>query len=218
MKIKWIGHAAFAITTQKGEVILTDPYEPSCYGGALRYSKINVIPHIVMVSHDHADHTCAISSLGGKPHVIDKVGDHEAAGVKIRGISSFHDTSQGKERGKNIIFVYQIDDLTLVHLGDLGHPLSQDQYAQIGPVDILFIPVGGYFTIDAAQAAEIAQTLKAKIVIPMHYKTDKVDFPIATVDPFLKDKKVKKVTTAEVTTDKNNLPAEQEVWVLPYQK
>lgn len=218
MKIRWLGHAAFTLTTEQGQVILTDPYEPNCYDGALRYSKITVNPDVVTLSHDHADHACALSLLGGKPQVINKEGAYEVTGIKIKGISSFHDASQGKERGKNTVFTCQVDNLKIAHLGDLGHILSREQYDKIGAVDILLIPVGGHFTIDATQATEIAQNLKAKVVIPMHYKTDRINFPIAPVDGFLKDKKVKKINEAEVTIDKNNLPGEQEIWVLPYQK
>jgi len=216
MKIRWLGHAAFVLTTEQGQVILTDPYEPNCYGGALRYSKITVNSNVVTLSHDHADHACAASALKGKPQVIDRAGDYEISGVKIKGIPSFHDANNGKERGKNIIFTHQTDGLTVAHLGDLGHIPSQGQYEQIGLVDVLLAPVGGHFTIDATQATEIAQNLKAKVVIPMHYKTEQIDFPIAPVDGFLKGKKVKKISEAEVTIDKNNLPGEQEIWVLPY--
>jgi L-ascorbate metabolism protein UlaG (beta-lactamase superfamily) len=217
MKIKWLGHAAFVLTTDKGQVILTDPYEPDCFGGSLKYAMITVTPDIITVSHDHADHNCALSAFSGKPRLIKQDGNYDVAGIRIKGIPSFHDMRQGKERGKNIIFVYQIDDLNIVHLGDLGHVPTLEQCAEIGPVDVLLIPVGGYFTIDAVQAAEIARGLKARIVIPMHYKTDKVSLPIAPVDEFLVNKKVKRLTTAEVTLDPAGLPPEQEVWVLPYQ-
>jgi len=218
MKIKWLGHASFALTTSQGQIILTDPYEMDCYGGALKYPKITTAAQVVSVSHtQHPDHFCR--ALPGNPRIIDKEGDYEVAGIKIKGIPAFHDARQGKERGKNTIFLYKIDDMTIAHLGDLGHIPTKDQYTQIGPVDILFIPVGGYFTIDANEATQIAKDLKARVVIPMHYKTDLVEFPIASVEPFLKDKpKVKKLNTPEATVDKASLPAESEVWVFPYQK
>jgi L-ascorbate metabolism protein UlaG (beta-lactamase superfamily) len=216
MKIQWLGHSAFALTSHQGTIIITDPYDTNAYNGDLRYGKINVTAHIVTVSHKHPDHYTA--NLPGNPQVLDKEGAYSINDIKITGIPAFHDQTAGKERGKIIIFIYEIDGLRIAHLGDLGHIPTKDQYAQIGIIDILLIPVGGYFTIDAVAATQIATDLKAKIVIPMHYKTDKLDFPITTAEPFLKGKTVKTITTPETTIDKNNLPQTQEVWVLPYQK
>lgn len=218
MKIKWLGHATFVITTQNGKVILVDPYESGCYGDALRYPRITAEADVVTVSHQHTDHNNS-KMLSGKPQVINKDGEHEVSGMKIKGIPTYHDTSQGKERGENTVFVYDVDDLKLVHLGDLGHMLTKEQLDKIGKVDILMIPVGGCFTIDAQQASEIARTLDARIVIPMHYKTDLVDFPIASVDDFISGKdNVKSWNTSEVSVTRDQLPPQPEIWVFPYTK
>ena len=241
MKIKWFGHSAFGLTSESGQVVLTDPYEPGGYNGAVGYKPISITPDIVTVSHSHADHNyikalpgstnpdgfserdpegTAYSEPGtGKPTIIDKKGNYEIAGIKITGIPVYHDTKQGQERGNNIIFVYEIDGLRIAHCGDLGHLLSDKDIAALGRIDIILIPVGGYFTIDAAQATEVMQKIKPKIVIPMHYKTEVLDFPIAKVDEFLKGKKnVKRASASEVSVTRETLPSETEVWILPYAK
>jgi len=218
MKIKWFGHASFGITSQQGRIVVTDPYEPGGYNGAVGYKPITAVPDIVTVSHDHADHNYT-KKLAGKPAVIDKKGSYEIAGIKITGIPVYHDTKQGKERGNNIIFVYEIDGLRIAHCGDLGHTLSDKEIAMLGEIDILLIPTGGYFTIDAAQAADVAENIKPKIVIPMHYKTDALDFPIAGVDEFIRGRKnIKRVVTPEVSIIKETLPLETKIWILPYAK
>jgi len=214
MKIKWLGHAAFAITSKSGDAIITDPYT----AGTVGYRGINVKADIVTVSHQHDDHNDT-KSLAGKPQVIDKKGEYEVSGIKIKGIPCFHDESGGKERGNNIIFVYEIDGIRIAHLGDLGHALSKEQLDKMGRIDILLIPVGGYFTIDAGMATEVANQISPKVVIPMHYKTELVNLPIVSVDDFTKDKKnVKKINASEMAIEKETLPAHQEIWVLQYTK
>lgn len=218
MKVKCLGHSAFAITVSNGKVILTDPYESGSYGGALNYPKITIQADVVTVSHQHADHN-DIKTLSGKPPVISKEGDYDIQGIKIKGIPTYHDSNQGKERGKNTVFVYEVDNLRLAHSGDLGHIPTQEQYDKIGKIDILMVPVGGNFTIDAKQADEIARALGARVIIPMHYKTERVDFPIAPVDEFLSGKdNVKKWDTSEVPITPEQLPVQPEIWVLPYTK
>lgn len=218
MKVKWFGHSAFGLTSASGKVVLTDPYEPGNYNGAVRYKPISVNADAVTISHNHADHNYT-KDLSGKPTIIDKKGTYEVAGIKIAGIPVYHDTKQGKERGNNIIFVYEIDKLRIAHCGDLGHLLSDKEATGLGKIDVLLIPVGGYFTIDAAQATDVIQKVKPKIVIPMHYKTEVLDFPIAGVDEFLKGKEnVKRASTSEVSITTETLPSETEVWILPYAK
>jgi len=221
MKIKWFGHSAFVIISDGGKTLVTDPYEPGGYNGAVGYSPINIVADIVTISHDHADHNYTKGILGN-PKIINKKGDYPAeAGlaIKIKGIPVYHDTKQGKERGNNIIFVYEIDSVRIAHLGDIGHLLSKKEIDELGKIEILLIPVGGYFTIDAKQATEIVNALKPQITIPMHYKTDVLNFPIAKVDEFLKDKKaVKKLSSPEISVSRETLPSEPEIWVLQYVK
>jgi L-ascorbate metabolism protein UlaG (beta-lactamase superfamily) len=216
MKIKWYGHAAFLITSDQGTKIIIDPYEPGAFGGQLSYGKIKDQVDIVLTSHDHADHNYT-KDLPGTPHVIKGSGSKTIKGVSMKGISTYHDSSKGSERGANTIFTLKIDNIQLCHLGDLGHLLSDKELAEIGPVDILLIPVGGFFTIDPKEATRVAEQIKPKILIPMHFKTEKCGFPIASVEDFLKGKtNMKRPMASEVAFDKTTLPQQMEIVVLEH--
>ncbi len=216
MKVKWYGHAAFLITSEKGIKIIIDPYESGAYGGQLSYGKIKDEADIVLTSHDHADHNDT-KSLPGSPQVIKGSGTKNIKGISIMGISTFHDTSKGSERGENTIFVLTVDDMKICHLGDLGHVLNEKEIKEIGSIDILMIPVGGFYTIDAKEATRVAEQIKPKVLIPMHFKTSKCGFPIAPVDDFLKDKtNYKKAGTSEVSFTKADLPQKMEIVVLDH--
>lgn len=216
MKIKWLGHAAFLITSSQGVKIITDPYEPNAFGGQLAYGAIKDLADIVLVSHDHADHNHT-KDLPGSPQIIKGSGSKTGKGISFRGVATFHDPSRGKERGENTVFAMEIDGIRVCHLGDLGHVLSQKEVSEIGPVDILITPVGGFYTIDPKEASQVATLLKPKVVIPMHFKTEKCGFPIAPVEDFLKGKaKVKQAGVSEVSFEKAALPHETEVVVLKH--
>jgi L-ascorbate metabolism protein UlaG (beta-lactamase superfamily) len=198
MKLKWLGHSCFLITSETGLRIITDPY--STVNG-INYSPVNEAADIVTVSHDHLDHN-NIAAVRGKPEVITGSGTKTAKEIQFKGIASHHDESKGKERGANTIFCFTVDGIRLCHLGDLGHELSREEIAQIGNADVLFIPIGGFFTIDARVATKVADGLKPKVIIPMHYKTPQCDFPITGVEDFLTGKKnVKKLNTSEMATE-----------------
>jgi len=216
MKIKWYGHAAFLITSAQGTKIIIDPYEPGAFGGQLSYGKINDQVEIVITSHDHADHNYT-KDLPGTPQVVKGAGSKAIKGISMKGIPTYHDASKGSERGANTIFNLKVDDIQICHLGDLGHLLSDKELAEIGPVDILMIPVGGFFTIDAKEATRIAEQIKPKIVIPMHFKTEKCGFPIAPVEDFLRGKKnAKRPKASEATFDHSTLPKQTEIVVLEH--
>jgi L-ascorbate metabolism protein UlaG (beta-lactamase superfamily) len=216
MKIKWYGHSAFLITSDQGAKIMIDPYEPGAFGGQLSYGKIKDQVDIVLTSHDHADHNYT-KDLPGTPQIVKGSGPKTAKGISMKGISTYHDPSQGSERGANTIFTLKIDNIQLCHLGDLGHLLSDKELAEIGPVDILLIPVGGFFTIDPKEATRVAEQIKPKIVIPMHFKTAKCGFPIAPVEDFLKGKtNTKRPKASEATFDKATLPQQMEIVVLEH--
>ena len=216
MKIKWCGHATFLITSISGTKIVTDPYEPGGYDGALSYGSIPDEIDIAVVSHDHPDHNY-VQGLKGNPEVIKGTGAQAASGIEFKGIPTYHDTSQGKERGESTIFCFTIDNVRLCHLGDLGHPLSSKDVAEIGEVDVLMIPVGGFYTIDAKVATEVMNSLKPRLVIPMHFKTEKCDFPITTVDDFISGKpNVKNLDTSEIEVTKDTLPTPTEIHVLQF--
>ncbi len=210
MKIKWWGHACFKITASDGTAIITDPYPD------IGYQPITDQADIVTVSHDHFDHN-AVDRVGGEPTVIKTAGTHRVKNVEITGVDSVHDDAGGDKRGSNLIFTFTIDDLKIVHLGDQGIVLTESQIEQIGKVDILMLPVGGTYTIDAEQAYEVVQQLNPKAVLPMHYKTEVLDFDIAGVEEFTKlfpKDKVKSLAEAELTLDM--LPTDQVVYLLRY--
>ncbi|MBS3920226.1 MAG: MBL fold metallo-hydrolase [Deltaproteobacteria bacterium] len=216
MKIKWYGHAAFLITSDQGVKIILDPYEPGAFGGQLSYGKISDLADIVLTSHDHADHNDT-KSLPGSPQVVKGSGSKTSKGISFKGISSYHDPSKGSERGTNTIFNLQVDGIQICHLGDLGHVLSEKELKEIGPVDILLIPVGGFFTIDAKEATHVADQIKPKVLIPMHFKTEKCGFPIAPVEDFVKGKPaLKRPGTSEATFDKASLPQKMEIIILEH--
>jgi L-ascorbate metabolism protein UlaG (beta-lactamase superfamily) len=216
MKIKWYGHAAFLITSDQGTKIIIDPYEPGAFGGQLSYGKIEDQADIVIISHDHADHNYT-KDLPGTPQTVKGSGSKTVKGVSMKGISTYHDPSKGSERGANTIFTLKIDNIRLCHLGDLGHLLSDKELSEIGPVDILLIPVGGFFTIDSKEAAHVAERIKPKILIPMHFKTEKCGFPIAPVEDFLKGKtNTKRLKTSEATFGEATLPQQMEIVVLEH--
>ena len=223
MKIKWLGHASFLITSDVGTQIITDPYHT---GGNLNYGEIKEAAHIVTVSHDHGDHNNvdAIENLPkteipGKPVTLRGTippNLEQLAGIKFDGLPTYHDSAGGKERGNNIIWCFEVDGMRVCHLGDLGHRLGDKQAAELGKVDILLIPVGGNFTIDAKVATEVCDKLAPKVIIPMHYKNDRCSsFPVAGVDEFLEGKKdVKRLDTSEVEFKKGELPATTQIIVL----
>jgi L-ascorbate metabolism protein UlaG (beta-lactamase superfamily) len=137
--------------------------------------------------------------------------------IEFKGIPTYHDASQGKERGESTIFCFTIDSVRLCHLGDLGHPLSSKEIFEIGEVDVLMIPVGGFYTIDAKVATEVMNSLKPRLVIPMHFKTEKCGFPITPVDDFMTGKtNVKKLQSSEIELTKDTLPASTEIQVLKF--
>jgi len=211
MIIKWLGHSCFFITSNEGLRVITDPY---AVGGGINYSPVKETADIVVVSHDHGDHN-NISAVQGKPEVVKGSGTKTVKGIQFRGIATYHDTSQGKQRGPNTVFCFTVDTIKLCHLGDLGHVLNSGQINEIGEVDILFIPAGGSFTIGAANASQVCDQLRPKVIIPMHFKTPNCAYPIAGVDEFLKGKQnVREVGSSEAEFELQRLPSTSEIVVL----
>jgi L-ascorbate metabolism protein UlaG (beta-lactamase superfamily) len=214
MKLKYLAHAAFLFTANKGAKILTDPYEPEGFNGAIGYSPITEAVDAITISHAHADHNY-IAPHYQQAKIFNQTGKYEFNDIEILGIKTFHDTKQGKERGENIIFVLKINEIVICHLGDLGHTLNNDTLQAIGKIDVLLIPVGGIFTIDSVTATSVMQSLAPKICIPMHYKTKKLATNLASVDDFIRNKtNVKMVQTSEMKLNKDNLTQTPEIWVL----
>ncbi|MCM8819275.1 MAG: MBL fold metallo-hydrolase [Candidatus Omnitrophica bacterium] len=200
MKISWLGHATFLLETNLGTKIITDPYQPGSYSGAIKYEPINIKPDIVTVSHQHFDHNYIDEMRNA--NIVEKEGSYKILDVEIEGILSYHDKKNGAERGKNIIFIIKVDNLKVVHFGDLG--TTKINYEKLKDIDIVFIPVGGTYTIDALDATALLEKINPKIAIPMHFKTKKILFDIDPVDIFLKDKDFERRTTIEVNTSNIN--------------
>lgn len=179
MEIKWLGHASFLITNLSGKKLLIDPFDES-----VGYDIYEGSADIVTISHHHHDHDY-VEAVKSDPVIIDKIGEFTEFGISIKGIPSFHDKNKGADRGKNIIFVFNIDGYKICHLGDLGYELTLDEVKTIGDVDVLFIPVGGKYTITSAEAANVAKSINSHFVIPMHYKTPDLNLPLSGVDEFI---------------------------------
>lgn len=192
MQIIWHGQSCFQIITprNKGEAtsILIDPFSEEI---GLRMPKLEA--DIVLVTHSHHDHN-NVKAISGKPFLISGPGEYEIKNVFIQGIHSWHDASQGKERGQNTIYTLETEDLKLCHLGDLGQrELTEEQLDKIGEVDILLIPIGGVYTISAKEAMKIMSQIEPKITIPMHYQIPKLKLKLDGLDKFLKSVGIKSI-------------------------
>ena len=215
MKIKYLGHAAFELALENGTKLVFDPYKAGAFG-TLTYEAITGSFDIAIVSHDHDDHTDpAILSRARK--AVWKAGKVTIDGIAIESVPTFHDDRKGGARGKNLISIVEAEGLRVAHMGDLGHFVSAKDYPMLAGLDVLMIPVGGHFTIDAATAARIVKELSPKIAIPMHYKTPKADFPITPVEDFTKlMDNVEKRGSSEIDVTKATLPAKPKVVVLEH--
>jgi len=207
--IKRLGHASFLLESA-GIKLLTDPFNAEI---GYQLYKDNV--DIVTVSHEHWDHN-AVDTISGNPRVIRETGLSTIDGINILGISSFHDKKQGQERGNNIIFKISSENLDILHLGDLGHVLTDRQLLEVGNVDILLVPVGGRYTVDADAAYEIVEQLQPQIIIPMHFLTPDVSIKeLAPVEAFTaKFPRVIKKPFLEIS--KEALTSEARLIVLDY--
>lgn len=210
MDITWLGHSCFKISGAQATVI-TDPYSPD-----LGYSLGKPTARIVTVSHQHPGHGY-VQGVGGEPKLVTGPGEYEISGVLIIGMATFHDVEQGKSRGKNTIYLIEVDEVSVCHLGDLGHVLTAEQVEGLGNVDVLLVPVGGVSTIDAPVAAEVVRQLEPKVVIPMHYKTEALNWKLEPVDRFLKEMGVKEVASMpKLSFTKAKLPLSTQVFLLGY--
>jgi L-ascorbate metabolism protein UlaG (beta-lactamase superfamily) len=211
MNIQWLGHSCFRIEGNRSTII-TDPYSPS-----LGYSLGEPTADIVTVSHQHPGHSY-IQGISGKPRLIASPGEYEISDVFILGVATFHDGVRGKEKGKNIAYVIEMEEISICHLGDLGHVLAAEQVEEINDVDVLLLPVGGVATINAPVAAQVVRQLEPKVVVPMHYKTPApIDWDLEPVDKFLKEIGVKGVSPQpKLSLSKSNLPLSMQVFLLEH--
>ncbi len=211
MKIKWFGQSCFLLTSSKGVKIMTDPFDNN-----IGYELPDESADIVTTSHEHFDHSNVSIVKGAFTH-INAPGHWKVRGIDILGVETFHDSTNGSQRGKNTLFRFSIDDLVVCHCGDLGHVLSDEQVSKIGKVDVLIIPIGSVYTIDCHDAVKVIKLLKPKIVIPMHYKTPSLKFNLDGVAHFLELVGAsKKLGSQELEVSKSNLDDFAGVIVLDY--
>ncbi|MBE3074034.1 MAG: MBL fold metallo-hydrolase [Actinobacteria bacterium] len=214
MQIEWLGHSCFLITTGAGRTLVTDPYDPEYYKGTLNYAPVDVNADVVTISHHHPDHD-NVDAVGGTPVIVGTPGHHEAEGFAIDGLATFHDAVAGAQRGDNIVFGIAADGISICHLGDLGGELTAAQVRAIGPIDVLLIPVGGVYTIGAAEATRVWQQLAPSLTIPMHYHNDSCLFGIDGVEKFLAGKPaVTRTAAGGMQLKKENLSISQKIMVL----
>lgn len=211
MDIYWGGQALFKIKG-KNAVAVIDPYNPEFTG--LKLPK-DLDGDLALATHDHKDHN-NLKAVAGNPIEITGPGEYDIKGIAIVGVSTYHDDKKGTERGKNTVYNLNIEGLNIVHLGDLGDTLTEDEIQEIGDVDILMIPVGGTYTIDAKVAANVVSQLEPKIILPMHYGgLPGLKFPLDPVENFLKEMGVENSTPSpKLTITKDKLPDEPQVVIL----
>ncbi len=210
MEITWLGHSCFRIRGSH-TTIITDPYPPH-----LGYSLGKPTARIVTVSHQHLGHSY-VNGVGGEPRLVTAPGEYEIGGVLIMGVATFHDGEKGKKRGKNTVYLIEADELSVCHLGDLGHVLTTGQVEELDNVDVLLLPVGGVSTINASMAVEVVRQLEPRVVIPMHYKTEALAWELEPVERFLKEMGADQVVSRpKLSLNRTSLPVSTQVFLLDY--
>lgn len=211
MDITYLGHSAFKLRG-KDAYLVTDPFDPKIVG--LKFPQLEA--DIVTISHDHADHN-KVDLVSGAKIVISEPGEYEVSGVSVIGYKSFHDDKKGEVRGINTIYVIEIDNLRIVHLGDLGHELSEKQVENLGNIDILFVPVGGDYTVGSDTAVSVVQAIEPRLVIPMHYseadKNQQMFSKLEPVENFVTKMGLPVEKTDKLTVRKDTLSEEQKIIV-----
>lgn len=208
MRLVWHMHSCFEINDQA--TVVMDPHD----GRSIGVKPPSLKADVVTISHDHFDHN-AVRVIKGDYVVVKDVAPKNVRGLAIRGITGFHDDVNGEKRGKMNIFHLTLDGVRFCHLGDLGHMLSGPQIEELGEVDVLFVPVGGVFTIDGAQAQDLVKQIGPKVAIPMHFRVGGLSMSIQNADGFLKDLPEEKIVRVgnEVEFEAEDLPEETEYWV-----
>ncbi|MEG1547977.1 MAG: MBL fold metallo-hydrolase [Clostridia bacterium] len=202
MEIKWLGHSCFLLISENGVRVLMDPPSP-----VTGYTIEPVDTDVVTISHDHEDHNY-YELAKGNPQCIKDAGKHTIKGVDITGIPVWHDEVHGAKRGPNMMYIVEMDNMRILHAGDLGHELDAQTAQAVGNIDVLLTPIGGVYTIDHNQAIDLANMLKPKVVIPMHYKTPDVIYKLGGLLPFLnaaKDCAIHRLRQCEATLTKESL-------------
>ena len=217
IKIQYLGHASFLVEADELRILM-DPFSPQ-----VGYGTLELEADLVTVSHEHMDHNYAAAVPGAKVLrglTSDGLGWEEVSysmgEMSITSIPAYHDKASGKLRGRNSIFIFDLGDIRLVHLGDLGHLLNEGDLEKLLPVDILLVPVGGHYTIDALEARQVVEQLVPAVVVPMHYQTKVTrNWPISELDIFLEGEEVVfQKGDKPVSFSRDNMPGSTEIWVM----
>jgi len=213
VKIQWFGQSCFGITSQSGLKLITDPYQTGLSPRFL-YAPVDSSADIVTISHNHGDHDNA-AAVAGNPVVVRDAGLTAVKGLEIKGIMTFHDTEKSVGVGANIVFAFEMDGIRLAHLGDLGHPLSTEQIAELQGTDVLFAPAGGGNPQDFQDVIRLWEALKTHIVIPMHFSTGHClsqKYKAADLLRFIPNARM--IGASEITVTKGNLPPPTQMYIL----
>jgi len=218
VRVQWFGQSFFQFTAANGLRVIIDPFDNTFFNYPIPKG---LTADVLLVTHEHADHS-NISIVAGSPFTLRSqmgVGKFNFRGVTFTGTAAFHDEAQGAERGRDTVYSFELDGVRFCHTGDLGCLLTDEQIKSIGPVDVLLLPVGGFFTLDVAKLDRLVAQLNPRVVVPMHFKTRYTPkLPIETVDGFLRGKSnVKQLGTAAFAVSKAGLPARQEIWLMELQ-
>lgn len=202
MKIQYFGHSCFLLEDRAGTRIVTDPY-----GGIGFELPKGLSADAVAVSHGHSDHN-NLGAVGGNPILFTEEGEYRIGNISVRAVKRFHDEVRGKKRGHTLVFHFLIDGIDVCHFGDLGEPCTPESLSAVSPANVALIPVGGYYTIDAAEAKKYVEALKPDVVIPMHYKVEGLRLPIAPVSDFtnLFEKSSIEPCSGEIELNLSHLP------------
>ncbi|MFZ4648570.1 MAG: MBL fold metallo-hydrolase [Patescibacteria group bacterium] len=206
MIITWLGHSCFKLqdkTGADGVTLITDPYSKDT-----GFKMPSFEADLMTISHDHKDHN-NVAAVKGNPFVINCAGEYDVKGIFVEGIDSFHDQVKGKERGSNVIYRMEIEDISIAHLGDLAHALDDVELEKLVGTDILLIPVGGVYTLDAKRAVEVISQIEPRIVIPMHYRHPDLKFELDDLDKFIKELGLTPTYEEKLKISKKDLPAEE---------
>jgi Predicted Zn-dependent hydrolases of the beta-lactamase fold len=208
VSIRWFGHSCFRIGD--GKSIVVDPHD----GHSLGLKPPNEKGDIILITHDHFDHNCYRVVQKSDSTIVNGAGERIIGSIKIEGFPAYHDAVEGKQRGGIVVYCLELDGIKMCHLGDIGHPIDGDLEKKLSSTDILFLPIGGHFTIDADGAWGIVEKLKPKVVIPMHYKIGGLSLRLDPLENFTVGREDDVTTVGnEIQIERSDLPEEFEIWV-----
>jgi len=214
VELRWYGQAMVSITTRDGTVVVIDPFADD-----VGYPVPDLSAAVVLVTHGHPDHS-NVGAISGDPQIFRKATQARVGELRVRSVPTYHDNVRGFDRGNNLVWIVEVEGLSIAHLGDLGHTFTPEQLEQLQEIDVCFVPVGGGYTIDAATATSVVDQLGSALVIPIHYRTPglALDIPLAPVERFLVDKpRVERPSSPTLAVTADTLPDEPTIVVLPYE-